>query len=109
MVQQVWTSLTQASKFAGPIPEEIGNLHSALKVFSLSENEFNGSIPKEIGNLTRLTILNLGYNNLTGMNVFKCDTFAKFSDPYSHLQSFINWQVQSPRRSVTCKCWRYFI
>lgn len=50
----------------GSIPEEIGLLGFLLRSLDLSANYWSGEIPATIGNLTRLTFLDLSFNDFRG-------------------------------------------
>ncbi|XP_022717336.1 receptor-like protein 12 isoform X1 [Durio zibethinus] len=54
-----------SNRFAGQIPEVLGELHSLL-VLNLSHNSLTGSIPSVLGNLSALESLDLSSNKLQG-------------------------------------------
>ncbi|XP_030526142.1 probable LRR receptor-like serine/threonine-protein kinase At3g47570 [Rhodamnia argentea] len=56
----------QGNKFGGVLPKCIGNLSTALTVFTLGENQISGEIPEEIGNLVNLEVLFMDLNQLSG-------------------------------------------
>ncbi|KAL4271693.1 hypothetical protein GQ457_13G004510 [Hibiscus cannabinus] len=51
---------------SGELPGLVGNLSSSFQRFYASGCDIRGSIPSEIGNLSRLLIIELDYNKLTG-------------------------------------------
>ncbi|TKY57003.1 LRR receptor serine/threonine-protein kinase [Spatholobus suberectus] len=53
------------NNFSGPIPSSIGDLAN-LRKLQLSFNKLNGSIPSTVGNLTKLTELSMSKNKLSG-------------------------------------------
>ncbi|TXG47614.1 hypothetical protein EZV62_026908 [Acer yangbiense] len=52
------------NQLTGRIPYNLWQCTN-LQIFSVWSNQLGGSIPRDIGNLTMLTILRLGFNNLT--------------------------------------------
>ncbi|OWM80321.1 hypothetical protein CDL15_Pgr019601 [Punica granatum] len=64
-----------------PIPPEISNL-SRLTVLDLSKNVLTGEIPSSLGNLTRLSYLDLSFNYLTGQIPSFLGNFYKLSQLY---------------------------
>nr|XP_011470528.1 PREDICTED: receptor-like protein 12 [Fragaria vesca subsp. vesca] len=54
-----------SNKFAGYIPEYIGNL-KGLQFLNISHNIFSGSIPSSLGNLIVLESLDMSQNKLSG-------------------------------------------
>ncbi|XP_058111197.1 putative receptor-like protein kinase At3g47110 [Magnolia sinica] len=54
------------NNLSGLLPNSIGNLSTQLNELSLDNNMIFGSIPSGIRNLICLTVVNLGYNFLTG-------------------------------------------
>ncbi|KAM3682667.1 hypothetical protein ACJW31_12G089700 [Castanea mollissima] len=65
-VQEIFTALDFSSnRFAGDIPESIGNI-KVLHLLNLSNNMLTGCIPPTLGNLAELESLDLSQNKLIG-------------------------------------------
>ena len=65
-VQEIFTALDFSSnRFAGDIPESIGNI-KVLHLLNLSNNILIGHIPPTLGNLADLESLDLSQNKLVG-------------------------------------------
>lgn len=52
--------------FGGSIPQSFGRLHNLAHALNLSGNKLTGEIPGELGKLSKLQILDISVNNLTG-------------------------------------------
>ncbi|KAL6269754.1 hypothetical protein ACE6H2_026665 [Prunus campanulata] len=63
------------NQFQGPLPSNFPK----LKHLHLAQNNFGGATPEDIGKLTRLEVLNLSNNNLTGEIPPELGTFDKFT------------------------------
>ncbi|GES79072.1 LRR receptor-like serine/threonine-protein kinase ERECTA [Rhizophagus clarus] len=73
---------------SGPIPDFIGNsptLQQSLESLDLSNNLFTGNIPNSLMNLTKLRILGLGTNLLTGDFPFLAIISSRFAKTLANL------------------------
>ncbi|XP_041014296.1 receptor kinase-like protein Xa21 [Juglans microcarpa x Juglans regia] len=65
-----WKSLRLLDFSDNPLdvifPNSIGNISTSLQSFILRNGKVGGNIPQDIGNLSSLTVLDLGFNELTG-------------------------------------------
>ncbi|KAK1412428.1 hypothetical protein QVD17_33673 [Tagetes erecta] len=59
------TLLVSGTKFAGVIPESIGNLKNLSEIVFRYTN-FSGGLPKALQNLTQLEYIDLSFNSLSG-------------------------------------------
>ncbi|GLT35531.1 hypothetical protein SLA2020_099760 [Shorea laevis] len=65
-ILKIFTTIDFSSnQFHGPIPNELGELHSLL-LLNLSHNSLNGQIPSSLGKITELESLDLSSNKLEG-------------------------------------------
>ncbi|XP_039687218.1 receptor-like protein 33 [Medicago truncatula] len=54
------------NKFHGPLPSWIGDSLQNLEILSLRSNNFYGSLPSNLCYLTKLQVLDLSLNNISG-------------------------------------------
>ncbi|KAL2467453.1 putative LRR receptor-like serine/threonine-protein kinase [Abeliophyllum distichum] len=55
------------NRLNGKLPASIGNFSTSLELFAAYQCRIKGQIPEEIGNLSRLAMLSLSGNELTGV------------------------------------------
>ncbi|KAL6989196.1 hypothetical protein U1Q18_014949 [Sarracenia purpurea var. burkii] len=77
------------SRLTGEVPSWIGRNLTSLIVFSLRPNEFNGSIPQLVCHLSRIQILDLSQNDLSG-NIPPCfESFTALIQSNSSAAKFV--------------------
>ncbi|KAK8527314.1 hypothetical protein V6N13_085151 [Hibiscus sabdariffa] len=69
---------------SGELPVSIGNLSGSLEELYVSACNVKGSIPAENGNLSRLILIEIGDNELTGIIPF---TIGRLKDLQTSLSS----------------------
>ncbi|KAL4273940.1 hypothetical protein GQ457_13G004090 [Hibiscus cannabinus] len=95
-----WTNCKSLEGFAfdnnplisGELPSLVGNLSSSLERFYASGCNIWGSLPNEIGNLSRLIIIQLDNNKLSGLipnTIGELKELQSLSLSYNKLEGFI--------------------
>ncbi|KAK9994130.1 hypothetical protein SO802_023833 [Lithocarpus litseifolius] len=91
-VQEIFTALDFSSnRFAGAIPESIGNI-KLLRLLNLSNNILTGHIPPTLGNLAELESLDFSQNKLVGeipQQLTKLTFLESFNVSHNDLVGFI--------------------